>query len=100
MPTAFVQSQTIQLAEIKGHVTVIYDSHWWLACVKETLPASQEVTLSFLHPHTPSPSFKFPYHPYTLIIYCQGVLTVVEPVTETGRVYKMSVKEMKSATKN
>ena len=71
----------------------------WLAYVKETLPASQEVALSFLHPHGPSPSFKFPYHPDTLVMHSQDVVTVVEPVTETGRVYKMSAKEMESATK-
>ena len=65
----------------------------------ETLPASQEVALSFLHPHGPSPSFKFPYHLDTLFMHCQDVLTVVEPVTETGRVYKISPKEMESATK-
>ena len=32
-------------------------------------------------------------------MHFQDVLTVVEPVTETGRVYKISAKEMESATK-
>ena len=65
----------------------------------ETLPASQEVVVNFLHIHGPSPSFKFPNLPDTLVMHHQDVLTVVEPVTETGRVYKLCSSEIKSATK-
>ena len=81
-------SKTIPLAAIKGYVTVTYDNHWWLACVMETLPASQDVVVSFLHPHGPSPSFEFPNLPGTLVMHHQDVhvLTVVDPVTETGLV--------------
>ncbi|XP_038055995.1 uncharacterized protein LOC119727986 [Patiria miniata] len=92
------QTACIDFADIKGYVTVMYDCYWWLACVQEILPASQEVELSFLHPHGPSPSFKFPYRPDTLVIHGMDVLTAVEPVTETGRIYKISAEEMNTAT--
>ena len=43
--------------EISGYVTYVYDNQWWVAYTPETHNDTEEITLSFLHPHGPSRSF-------------------------------------------
>ena len=45
---------------IAGFVTCLYEENWWLACGLEVCNANKEVKLTFLHPHGPSSSFKYP----------------------------------------
>lgn len=84
----------IDYEKISGFVTAIYDDFWWLGCVLGKNDESQEVTISFLHPSGPSPSFFYPNKPDVLNVNPRTVLLKVNPVTETGRVYKLSEAEM------
>ena len=45
---------------ITGFVTCLHEENWWLACVLEVCSDNKEVKLTFLHPHGPSNSFKYP----------------------------------------
>ena len=45
---------------IAGFVTCLHEENWWLACVLEVCSDTKEVKLTFLHPHGPSNSFKYP----------------------------------------
>ena len=46
--------QSVQSQDINGYLTVVYNSHWYLACVLEKNAESKEVTVSFLHPPGPA----------------------------------------------
>lgn len=89
----------VKIATIKGYVTAKYDGHWWLACVIRTIVESDEVEVSFLHPHGPSRSFKYPHPTDILIMSCQDILSTVEPRTITGRSYTLSDEEVTTAAK-
>ena len=49
--------------------------------------------LTFLHPHGPSNSFKYPQHQDTRTVPIADILTLIDPRTRTGRVYTLTRKE-------
>ena len=79
---------------ISGFVTCSYDGNWWLACVLEVCSDTKEVNLTFLHPHSPSNSFKYPEPHNIHTIPMDDILTLVDPRTRSGRVYSLTKKEM------
>jgi hypothetical protein len=87
---AQIRTTDVVLKSITGYVTIKYDGHWWLACVMQTLPDSNEVEVSFLHPHGLSKSFSYPDRSDVLVISAEDILTKVDPTTATGRVYAIS----------
>jgi len=93
-----ITNSALKFSSIKGYVTVKYDGSWWLACVTQTMPDSGEVEVSFLHPHGPARSFKYPSDGDILVISCHDVLTVVNPSTATGRAYTLSEPEIIAAS--
>lgn len=88
----------LELEEIVGFVTCMYDKEWWLGCVISTTE-NEDVKISFLEPHGPSPSFKYPRVPDILLVNKTDVLTKVDPTTQTGRVYHLTELEKTKATK-
>ena len=84
--------------EIKGFVTCVYDKEWWVGCVLQVDEDSEQVNVSFLHPHGPSRSFKYPAKPDILNISVRDVLTRVDPRTARGRTYTLTQKETRAAT--
>ena len=89
-----------EFEDIKGFVTAIYDRNWWLGCVLDKYPDNGEVKLTFLQPKGPSPSFCYPSHPDISILKYSDILSLVDPITDTGRTYKLSKSEMDNASKN
>ena len=83
---------------IAGFVTCLYEENWWLACVLEVCSANKEVKLTFLHPHGPLSSFKYPQPQSIYNIPMDDILTLVDPRTRSGRVYLLTKKEMTFAT--
>ena len=53
----------IEMEQVSGYVTCMHSNSWWLACVLEKDNDNAEVKLTFLHPHGPSRSFKYPAVP-------------------------------------
>ena len=88
----------MNIAAIIGYVTAQYDSTWWLACTLKTMPDSDEVEVSFLHPHGPARSFKYPPGGDVLVMSSQDILTLVYPSTSTGRTYTLTLTEMAEAS--
>ena len=82
---------------ITGFVTCQLDGNWWLGCVIGVDPVDSSVKLTFLHPHGPSNSFKYPGSPDIHTLLITDILTVVDPRTTTGRIYTLSRKEISSA---
>ncbi len=77
---------TLHIDEIRGFVTAAYDDQcWYLACVLQTDVITSQVTLSYLEPPGPAKSFKFPAKEDRLHVPSSDILTLVDPVTETGR---------------
>lgn len=89
----------IQFEDVKGFVTAMYDNKWWLACVLETYVETLEVKLYFLRPNGPSTSFHYPRNPDILVIPYSDILTVADPMTTTGRIYKITEDTMNEASK-
>lgn len=83
--------------DIVGFVTCQYSDKWWLGCVLGV--EGDEVKISFLEPHGPSPSFKYPQFTDILVVHKSEVLTKVDPTTATGRVYRLTDLETKKANK-
>ena len=52
-----------------------------------TFPESEEIEVSFLHPHVPSRSFRYPSPKDVLVMSSKDVLTTISPTTATGRTY-------------
>jgi hypothetical protein len=88
----------VKFAAIKGFVTTQYDGHWWLACITKKMQESGEVEVTFLHPHGPGKSFKYPTRGDILVMSYQDILTIVHPSTATGRAYTLSQVEMAAAS--
>ena len=85
------------MASIKGYCLAKYDAHWYLACVLEVKPESNEVRLSFLHPPGPAKSFVYPSPSDELFVDASDILMIVNPITATGRTYTLTPSEMKKA---
>jgi deoxyribodipyrimidine photolyase-like uncharacterized protein len=56
-----VLKDTTELKDIRGFVTCTYDTFWWLGCVLSFSKVSNNVKISFLHPHGPSASYIHTY---------------------------------------
>ena len=88
----------LPVEQISGFVTCSYNGHWWVACVLQLYGDTSEVRLTFLHPHGPSHSFRYPCVQDNLIIPISDVLTTVDPRTATGCVYTLTQKESRTAS--
>ena len=82
--TATLMENELKPEEIKGFVTCMYNEEWWVACVLQVSEDSEQVRVSFLHPHGPSRSFKYPARLDILTIPVGDVLTRVDPRTAKG----------------
>jgi len=77
----------LKLSHCNGYITIAYDDKWWLGYVMQKNEEDDEVKVTCLHPHGPSPSFSYPSKPDVLWVHVTDVLCVVSPVTPTGRMY-------------
>ena len=82
----------------KGYCLTTYDNHWYFACILKVKPVSNEVRMSFLHPHGPAHSFVYPSTPDELLVDAGDVLLIVNPSTATGRINTLAQNEMEKAT--
>jgi hypothetical protein len=90
-----VRKDMIELKDITGFVTCKYDTFWWLGCVLSVSEESNDVKISFLHPHGPSASYKSPATPQILQLPQSEILAKVSPNTATGRTYTLTTEETK-----
>jgi hypothetical protein len=51
-----VLKDIIELKDIRGFVTCLFDNFWWLGCVLSVSEESNDVKISFLYPRGPSAS--------------------------------------------
>ena len=84
--------------EIKGFVTCMYNEEWWVACVLQVSEDSEQVRVSFLHPHGPSQSFKYPARLDILTIPVRDVLTTIDARTAKGYTCTLTQRKMRAAT--
>lgn len=83
---------------IGGYVTVAYDGCCWIGCVLSINSQDRNITVKFLHPHIPATSFFYPQHEDILEVDPLDILTIVHPITATGRTYNLTRNEMQEAT--
>jgi len=70
-------------------IACIYDSLWYFGMVSEVNAEEEDVTVKFLHPHGPSPSFFWPEREDTCEVLITHVIAIVNPPkTMTGRTYQ------------
>jgi hypothetical protein len=87
-------SNDLPIESITGFITCSSEQKWWLACVIKTIPIESCVKLTFLHPHGPSSSFKYPAHEDIRTIALNNVFIFVDPRTRFGRTYSLTRKEI------
>jgi hypothetical protein len=85
----------IELKDITGLVTCMYDNFWWLGCDVSVSEESNDVKISFLHPHGPSASYIYPTTPHILWLPQSAVPAKVSPNTATVRAYTLTSEETK-----
>ena len=77
----------IAVESISSFVTCLRDGQWWLACVLQVHVENSRVKLTFLHPHGPSNSFKYPavrtYTLYQLNTYLEQLIQEQEQAVLT-----------------
>jgi hypothetical protein len=74
-----VLKYTIELKDITGFVTCMYDIFWWLECVLSVIEESNDMKISFLHPHGPSASYMYTAMPHILLLPQSAILAKVSP---------------------
>jgi hypothetical protein len=74
----------IQLQDNTGFVISVYDSSWWLWCETSVDENTNEVKITFVHPHGPSRSFIYPLCPDIPNIPRTAVLIKGDPRTAMG----------------
>ena len=85
-----VREVEVELRAIAGYVAVEYDGKWWIVYVNEIFRQSNDVSVNFLHPHGPSPSYFYPRRPDSFIVDVDDILVQLSPTTVTGRTYHLS----------
>jgi hypothetical protein len=90
-----VLKDKIELKDITRFVTCMYDNFWWLGCVLSVSEESNDVKISFLHPHEPSASYIYPATPHILWLPRSAILAKVSPNTATGHTYTLTTEETK-----
>ena len=89
---------TLPFKDIRGYVTVAYDASCWLGYVLNVDASLRAITVTFLHPCIPSASFLYPVRQDVVDVDPSDVLTLVNPVTATGRTYTLTRKDMQEAS--
>ncbi len=82
---------------IVGFVTCVYERKWWLVCILKVINDSK-FKATFLHPHGPSVSFRYPAVQDINTVSINSILTIVDPWTVAGRTYTLSKEEQKAIT--
>jgi hypothetical protein len=80
-PVSSVRKDTNQLKDITGFVSCMYDNFWWLGCVLSVSEESNDVKISFLHPHGPSTSYIYPAMPHIVRLPQSAILAKVSSNT-------------------
>ena len=88
---------TLPTSAISGYVTVAYDGYCWIGCVLSINSQDHNITVKFLHPHIPATSFFYLQHEDILEVD-PYILTIVHPITATGRSYNITRNEMLEAS--
>ena len=73
-----LEKSNIPFASIKGYCLTTYNNHCYLACVLKVKPESNEVRLSFLHPHGPAHSFVYPSTPNELLVDASDIFNTYQ----------------------
>jgi hypothetical protein len=90
-----VLKEMIELKDITGFVTCMYDNFWWLGCALSVSEESNDIKISFLHPYGPSASYIYPATPHILWLPQSTILTKVSLNTATGCTYTLTSEETK-----
>ena len=71
-------------------MSLLNDGEWWIDYANEIFPQGNEVSVNFLHPHAPSPSYFYPRRPDSLVVHVDDILVQLSPTTVTGQTYHFS----------
>jgi len=66
----------------------MYDGKWWVGNIQNITEEENDIQVTFMHPHGPAKSFKWPSKPDVCWVPLEGILSVLRPpVTSNGRQY-------------
>jgi hypothetical protein len=90
-----VLKDMIKLKDITGFVTCMYDTFWWLGCVLSVSEVSNDVKISFCHPHGPSSTYIYSASSHILQLPQLSILANVSSKPATRRAYALTSEETK-----
>ena len=96
--SAHIAQDTLQLSTLKGYVTVAYEENCWLGQVVKVDLEARLVEVNFLHPKLPAKSYFYPQHQDILEVDPSDILSIVNPTTQTGRRYYLTLEDITMAT--
>jgi hypothetical protein len=82
-----------ELKDITGFVTCMHDTFWRLGYIRSAGEESNDIKISFLHPHGPSASYIYPAMPHILQLPESAILAEVSPKTAAGCTYTLISEE-------
>ena len=90
----YVASPSYTLANRLSYVACKYDEQWWVGMVLEADQASNDIKITFMHPHGPSDSFFWPSKDDVCWVPPSSVILKLNPpTTSNGRSYKIDTEE-------
>ena len=92
----YVASPSYTLADLPAmsYVACKYDEQWWVEVVLEADRASNDIKITFMHPHGPSDSFFWPSKDDVCWMQPSPVIFKLNPpTTSNGRSYKIDTEE-------
>ena len=92
----YVASPSYTLADLLGtsYVACKYDEQWWVGMVLEADRASNNIKITYVHPHGPSDSFFWPSKGDVCWMSTSSVILKLNPpITSNGRSYKIDPEE-------
>ena len=92
----YVASPSYTQANLPGmsYVAYRYDEQWWVGMVLEADWASNDIKITFMHPHGPSDSFFWPNKDDVCWMPPSSVILKLNPPsTSNGRSYKTDTEE-------
>ena len=71
-----------------------YDGKWWVGNIQEICMEEKDLKVSFMHPHGPSKSFKWPGNQDVCWVPVEAILSILKPpATRHGRIYTLDQRD-------
>ena len=91
---------TLTDCEVGKFLACVYDGKWWAGLVRDHSEEENDVRVTFMHPHGPAKSFRWPAREDVCWVPLQSILCLLKvPMTSNGRQYHLDSQDKDHLTK-